>query len=138
MSFSRTAGSQAGWALIAGGVNAARVEAHQLHQYVSKILDLIQNSPEREHLYQVAGDIIVDFPRRVEKIEEQLDELGYALSVMGKDHLKDRLSLSRRNRVDQTVEGAPTFKGPMFRQTAKTVAKRHLARRVARRYLGES
>lgn len=136
MSFSRTAGSQAGWALIAGGVNAARVEAHQLHQYVSKILDLVEKSREREHLYQVAGDIIVDFPRRLERLEEQLDELGYALSVMGKDHLRDRLSLSRRNRVDQTVEGAPSFKGPMFRMTA-SVVQRHLARRVARRYLGE-
>lgn len=137
MSFSRSSGSQAGWALIAGGVNAARVEAHRLHQYLGKILKLVETSPQKEHLYQVAGDIIVDFPERLEKLEEQLDELGYALSVMGKDHLKDRLSLTRRNRVEETVEGAPAFGGRMLRQTAERVAARHMARRVARRHLGE-
>lgn len=137
MSFSHSAGSQAGWALIAGGVNAARVDAHRLHQYVTKILKLVETSPEKEHLYRVAGDLIVDFPKRLEKLEQQLDETGYALSVMGKDHLKDRLDITRRNRVEETVEGAPAFGGPMFRQTVERVAERHMARRVARRHLGE-
>ena len=59
MSFSHSAGSQAGWALIAGGVNAARVDAHRLHQYVTKILKIVETSPEKEHLYRMAGDLIV-------------------------------------------------------------------------------
>lgn len=137
MSFSRSAGSQAGWALIAGGVNSARVEAHRLHQHLGKILKLVEQSNQREHLYQVAGDLIVDFPKRLEKLEQQLDETSYALTVMGSDHLKDRLPVTRRNRVDETVEGAPAFGVPMFRQTAERVAERHMALRVARRHLGE-
>jgi len=137
MSFSRSAGSQAGWALIAGGVNAARVDAHRLHQHLGKILKLVAQSPQREHLYQVAGDLIVSFPKQLEKLEQQLDETSYALAVMGKDHLQDRLPLSSRNRVDETVEGAPAFGAPMFRQTVERVAERHMARRVARRHLGE-
>jgi len=134
MSISRNAGSQAGWALITTGVSAARVEAHRLHQLLSKILKLVETSSEKEHLYQVAGDLIVDFPRRLEKLEQQLDETNYALSVMGKDHLKERLPLTRRNRVEETVEGAPAFGGPMLRQTAKRLAERHQARRLARRH----
>lgn len=136
MSISRSAGSQAGWALITGGVSAARVEAHRLHQLLSKILKLVESSPAKEHLYQVAGDIIVDFPRRLENLEGQLDEVNYALSVMGKDHLRERLPLTRRNRVDETVEGARAFGVPMMRQTAERVLERHIARRVARRHLG--
>lgn len=136
MAFSRKAGSQAGWALIAGGVNAARIEAHRIHQLLNKIMELVESSPAKEHLYEVAGDIIVNFPRRLEKLESQLDETSYALTVMGRDHLRDRLPLSRRNLVDETVEGARAFGVPMFRQTAARVAERHMALRVARRHAG--
>lgn len=134
MSISRNAGSQAGWALIAGGVSAARVEAHRLHQLLNKILKLVESSSQREHLYQVAGDIIVAFPKRLELLEQQLDETNYALSVMGKDHLKERLPISSRNKVEETVEGSPAFGSPMLRQTAKRVLQRHLAKRVAQRH----
>ncbi len=114
MSISRRAGSQAGWALITGGVSAARVEAHRLHQLLSKTLKLVESSPQKEHLYQVAGDIIVNFPKRLEILEEQLDEINYALSLMGKDHLRERLPVTRRNRVDETVEGTSSFGAPML------------------------
>lgn len=137
MSFSRNAGSQAGWALITGGVNSARVEAHRLHQLLNKVLALVESSPQREHLYQVAGDLIVNFPKCLEKIEDQLDETSYALSVMGKDHLKDRLPLSRRNIVDQTVEGARAFGVPMPHTAAERVLEKYMVRRVVKRHAGE-
>jgi hypothetical protein len=137
MSFSRNAGSQAGWALITGGVNAARVETHRLHQLLNKVLALVESSPEKEHLYQVAGDLIVNLPKCVETIEQELDATSYALSMMGKDHLKDRLPVSLRNKVEQTVEGAPAFGVPMPRTSAERVLETYLARKVARRYLGE-
>ena len=137
MSFSRKAGSQAGWALIMGGVNAARVEVHRLHLLLNKVLELVESSPQKEHLYQVAGDVIVSFPKGLEKIEQQLDETAYALSVMGKDHLSDRLPLSRRNVVDQTVEGAKAFGVSMPRTSAERVLEKYLARRVAKRHAKE-
>jgi len=136
MSISRSAGSQAGWALITGGVASARVEAHRLHQLLTKVLKLVENSKAKEHLYQVAGDIIVDFPKRLELLEQQLDEVNYALSMMGKEHLKERLPISRRNKVEETVEGARAFGAPMIRQTSQRVLRRHMARQVARRHLG--
>ena len=133
MSFSRKAGSQAGWALITGGVNAARVEAHRIHQLLNKIHALVESSSQKEHLYQVAGDIIMSLPKSVERLEQQLDETSYALSVMGKDHLKERLPLSRRNVVDETVEGARAFGVPM-QHAARRVAERYIAQRVAKRH----
>jgi hypothetical protein len=134
MTFSRKAGSQAGWALISGGVNAARVEAHRLHQLVEKVLRLVENSSEKEHLFQVAGDLIVSVPKRIERIEQQLDETSYALSIMGKEHLKDRLPISQRSLVEETVEGVPAFGVSMHRDSTARVLKRYLAQRVARRY----
>jgi Mg2+ and Co2+ transporter CorA len=136
MSISRSAGSQAGWALITGGVSSARVQAHRLHQLLTKIMKLVDSSPAKEHLYQVAGDIIMAFPKALEDLEQQLDETNYALSMMGTDHLKERLPITRRNKVEETIEGAPAFGAPMLRQTAKRVAERHMAKRVAQRHLG--
>lgn len=134
---SRTAGSQAGWALISGGVSAARVDAHRLHHLLNKVLALVEGSEQREHLYQVAGDLIVALPQRLEQLEAQLDETAYALTVMGADHLKERLPLSRRNLVDETVEGTPAFGAQMLRQSTRRVAQAYLERHVARRRLKE-
>lgn len=134
MSLSRTAGSQAGWALISGGVNNSRVEVHRLRQLVQKVLDLVESSPEKEHLYQVAGDMIIAIPTRIEALEKRLDGLGYALSIMGKEHLRDRLPLSDRSLIETTVEGSPAFKTPMLHQSEKRVAQKYLARRVVQRY----
>ena len=124
MSSEKRAGSQAGWALIAGGVNTARVDAHRLHQLLLKIQKLVDSSSEKEHIYQVAGDLVFAIPQLCERIELQLDETSYALSLMGKDHLKDRLPVSSRAMVDATVEGNAAFNSPMFRETAQRVAAR--------------
>jgi hypothetical protein len=109
MRIKKQAGSQAGWALICGQVNAARVEAHRIHQLLNKVLAIVDKSSHRDHIYQVAGDLIEVIPRRLENLETDLDTAGYALSKMGEDHLKDRLPVSSRALVDETVEGAKAF-----------------------------
>jgi hypothetical protein len=124
----KNAASQAGWALITGGVNSARVETHRLHQLVLKVLQLVETSEAKEHLYRVAGDLILAIPQKIEKIENQLDETSYALALMGEDHLKDRLPVSSRALVEETVEGVPTFESPTLHQSANRVARRYLLR----------
>jgi hypothetical protein len=133
---SKKAGSQAGFALISGGVADVRVQVHVLHQLVNKVLRLVESSSAREHLYQVAGDLIMNIPTRISRIEDRLDETSYALALMGEDHLKDRLPLRRRTLVEEAVDGAPAFESGVLRRSAERVLLRHLARRVARRHLG--
>lgn len=116
----RNAGSQAGWALITGGVNEARVETHRLHQLLSKMLKAVESSEEKELIYQLVGDILVGLPEVVGRLESRLDETSYALSLLGTDHLKDRLPLSSRARIDATVETAP----PIVRLSR--IVSRHL------------
>lgn len=128
MSSNKQAGSQAGWALISGGVNAARVDAHRLHQLLKKVEKLVETSSHKEHIYQVTGDLMAAIPRLVEHIEARLDETSYALSLMGKEHLKDRLPVSSRAMVDATIEGSAAFSAPMTRGTAQRVAARWLER----------
>ena len=125
----KQASSQAGWALLAGGVNAARVDAHRLHQLLLKVEKLVNTSSKKEHIYQVAGDLLLAIPQMVERIESQLDETSYALASMGKDHLQDRLSISSRALVDATIEGNSAFSMPQTRSSAERVAAGWLKQR---------
>lgn len=125
----KQAGSQAGWALLSGGVNAARVDAHRLHQLLLKVEKLVETSTKKEHIYQVAGDLLLAIPKMVERIEAQLDETSYALAVMGTSHLQDRLPISSRALVDATVEGNSAFSAPQTRSSAERVAARWMKQR---------
>ena len=136
LSVHKKAGSQAGWALITGGVNAARVDVHRIHHLLNKVMKLVETSPEKEHIFQVAGDIMMALPSLMTRLEDQLDETSFALACMGKEHLKERLPISRRNQVEVAIEGAPNFGVPMSRRSVERVAERYLQeQRVAQRYL---
>lgn len=112
-----------------GGVNAARVDAHRVHQLLNKVLALVEHSKAKDHIYQVAGDLIQAIPHRVETLETNLDTVSYALSMMGEDHLKDRLPISFRALVEETVEGAKAFGAPRhLESSASRVAHRYLKR----------
>jgi hypothetical protein len=74
-----------------------------------KVLRLVETSEAKEHLYQVAGDLIQSVPDNMSRLEASLDTTAYALAKMGEEHLKDRLTISQRALVDESVEGAQPF-----------------------------
>lgn len=116
--------SQVAWALLTEGVTSARLEAHRLRHLVTRALKLVETSPAKEHLYEVAGDILQAAPTRLEALEQDLDRTAYALSVIGEDHLRDRLPLADRKIVDESVEKAKPLFGPMLNRSARRVADR--------------
>lgn len=121
----RNAGSsQAAWALLTEGVTSARIEVHRLRATVSRVLKLVEASEAKEHLYQVAGDIIISTPQRIETIERHLDRTSYALSVLGEESLRDTLSMSDRKIVDDAVERSSPLSGPQLIRSVASVAKR--------------
>jgi hypothetical protein len=87
---------------------------------------MVEKSEEREHIWQVAGDVIQGIPDTLSSAERALDRTSYALSVMGEDFLRGRLSFDDRARVDGAVKTSP-FSGNR--------GKDSMASRVARRYL---
>ena len=106
----RKASSEAAWALITQGVTTARLEAHRLRHLVVRGMKLVEWSPEKEHLYQMAGDLFEAVPRRLQGLEVALDRTGLALSEMGKDYLSARLPLDAKVLVEEAVEPAGGFK----------------------------
>lgn len=109
----KNASSQAAWALITEGVVAARVEAHRLKLLLNRALKLVEQSEQKEHIQQVAGDLVKGAPVRLEKLEMDLDRTSLALSKMGETFLEARLSLHDKNHVTEAV--MPAFGGGQHR-----------------------
>lgn len=125
----KTAGqTQVAWALLSEANAAARLEAHRLRHLTSRAMSIVDNSTAKEHIYQVAGDLIQAVPRRLESLEQHLDRLSYALSVLGTDHLRERLPMSDRALVDESTHKARPFASPALNQASLRVAHRYLAR----------
>jgi len=106
----KRASSAAAWALLTEGVTSARLEAHRLRHLISRGLSVVEASEAKEHIYQVAGDIILGAPKRLQGLEIALDRTALALSKMGEDYLSARLSLSDKTLVDEAIESAGGFK----------------------------
>lgn len=129
----KQASSQASWALITGGVTNARVEAHRLRHLVSRASKLVEGSDHKEHLYQVAGDVIVALPTRLTNLELLLDKTALALSKMGESFLEARLPLSEKNEVEEAVE--PSFGGG-FNRFSEDESVNRVAQRWVRQKMG--
>jgi hypothetical protein len=117
--------SYASWALLSEGVSSARVEAYRLRHLVNRAMALIEQSVAKDHLYQVAGDIIMGVPSRLDRIEQTLDRTSYALAKMGDAHLKQRLPIHDREVVEESIQRADLL-NPSFSKMSSNVAQRFL------------
>lgn len=102
---------------------------------LNRVLVLVEASEKRDHLYEVAGDIIVDFPQHLQRLEQHLDRLNYALASVGQKQYRDRIPLSDRYKVDYAMQDARL---PLVSEDAQgqfpPPAPATAAQRVAQRY----
>ena len=135
MGKTRTASnSQVAWALLTEGVVSSRLEVHRIQHLLSRAMKIVDASSEKDHIYQVAGDIIQAIPHRIEQLATVLDRTAYALSVMGEDHLRDRLPFADRMLVDNAVENAVILAPGSIERSAQRVSFRYIAQQTARRF----
>ena len=113
----KSASSQVSWALLTEGVVSARVDAHRLRLLLTRALTLVEESEAKEHLWQVAGDLIQAIPDRLTEVELHLDRTAYALTLMGEDFLRSRLPLDARYRVDEGAQAHP-MTGPRTKDSS--------------------
>ena len=124
----QAAQTQVSWALLSEATASARLEAHRLRHLIERGQRIVDSSAAKDHIYQVAGDLMLAVPRRLDALDTDLDRLSYALSVLGADHLRDRLPMADRALVDDATHRP---KPPGTRPSASRVAARYLARRRA-------
>jgi hypothetical protein len=126
----RKASSQVSWSLLTEGVTQSRLEAHRLRLLLDRAVALVESSPERDHLWQVAGDIIQGFPSRLSELERSLDRTSYALVTMGEEFLRGRIGIDDRTVVEEAIKTHP-YAEPRKKDEsiASRVAQRHMASR---------
>jgi len=125
---SKQASSQAAWALLTQGVTSARLEAHRLRHLLSRAQKLVEGSKHKDHLYQVAGDIILSVPDRLQRLETMLDRTSLALSGMGEEFLSARLPISEKQLVEDAT--TPAFGGGQHRHSIEWVVQAHQERQA--------
>lgn len=127
--YQKKAGSQATWALLTEGVTRSRLESHRLRHMVNRALQIVENSPAKEHIYQRAGDIIEGIPERLDQIDIALDRTSLALAKMGEDFLDARLPISDKRLVEEAVSSA--FGKPKQKESvSERIARKYQARRL--------
>lgn len=119
----KEASSDAAWALITEGVTAARLEAHRLRHLINRGIQLAETSEEREHLYAIAGDLIIALPKRLTELDRCLDRTALALSKMGDTFLSSRLSIDDKTVVEEAVEYGGSWEGGRKKSTQRVVAR---------------
>ncbi len=92
---------------------------------------MIESSDAKDHIYQMAGDLIFATPKRLTQLERHLDRTSLALSKMGEEFLGARLPLTDKTVVEEAVESAG-FVSPGRHKSARRVAARWLGRVAAR------
>lgn len=120
----KNASSEAAWALIIEGVTSARVQSHRLKHLINRANALAEQSPQKEHIHQVAGDLLLAIPQRLDQLEIDLDRTSLALAKMGEVFLEARLPLGDKTRVDETMK--PAFGGGRMRTAVERLAQRWL------------
>ena len=123
------ASSQAAWALLTEGVAESRVHVHRIRHLIDRAQTLVEHSERKEHIYQVAGDIVVGIPSRLEELERILDRTSYALSKMGQDFLRGRINIDDRTMVEEAVKSSLGFAPGLSRSSDEPNPSR-----VAQRY----
>lgn len=93
-------------ALLTSGVSDAKLELHALKHLLYRALTLVSESEKKDHLYQVAGDIIQEVPELLEDITRSLDRTSYALASLTTDELKQTLPLADKDLTETSLDPA--------------------------------
>lgn len=121
----KSASSQAAWALLTEGVARSRLETHRIQLLMERVSKLVESSDHKEHVYQVAGDILEAMPKRLKSLELYLDRTSLALSKMGEEFYESRLPISDKVLVEEAISSA--FGGSSSRSsTASIVANKYM------------
>ena len=82
----------------------ARLRADELKGYIVRALDMLHASPQRDHFYAVAGDIIHAAPECMLKLERALQAAAMAVNEMDTSELKQVLRPEKVDELERVLE----------------------------------
>ncbi len=82
----------------------ARLRLDELKGYVARGLDLVHASNQRDHLYAVAGDIILAIPECILKAERALEATAMAVNKIDYEELRQTLRPEKVDELERVLE----------------------------------
>ena len=82
----------------------ARLRADELKNYVVRALALVHTSPQRDHFYAVAGDIIHAVPDCMLKLERALQAAAMAVNKFDYEELRQVLRPEKVDELERVLE----------------------------------
>lgn len=82
----------------------ARLRCDQLVAYVAEALRLIENSPHKDHFFEVAGHILYAAPLTLQKLQKSLQAVALAANQIDSEELKNDLRPEKVQQIEQALE----------------------------------
>jgi hypothetical protein len=82
----------------------ARLRADELKGYMVRALDMVHASPQRDHFYAVAGDIIHAVPECMLKLERALQAAAMAVNKFDYEELRQVLRPEKVDELERVLE----------------------------------
>lgn len=83
----------------------ARLRLDELKGYIIRALDLVNGSNQRDHLYAVAGDLIIAIPECILKAERALEATAMAVNKIDYEELRQTLRPEKVDELERMLEG---------------------------------
>ncbi len=82
----------------------ARLRCDELKNYISRAMEMVSNSPERDHIHAVAGDLIQAMPQTLMLLEKALQATALAVNKLDYDDLKLNLRPEKVDELERVLE----------------------------------
>lgn len=82
----------------------ARLRLDELKGYIARALELVHASSQRDHLYAVAGDLILAVPECILKAERALEATAMAVNKIDYEELRQVLRPEKVDELERVLE----------------------------------
>lgn len=102
MGFEKTAGGPLVY--VQQELSSARVSCEALKYGISRALDLVNASGNKDHFYAVAGDVIYGIPKAIMDLERSLDSAAMAVNKLDYEELRQVIRPERVDELERVLE----------------------------------
>lgn len=82
----------------------ARLLCDQLQRYVDKAVKLVENSEQKDHFFEVAGDLLQGIPETTQKLHKALQAVALATNRLDYEDVKQELSPEKVDELETVLD----------------------------------
>lgn len=82
----------------------ARLRCSELKRMISGVLDIVNKSDQKDHLYAVAGDVIISIPDTLLRLEKALEASALAVNKLDYEDLRQSLRPEKVESLERVLD----------------------------------